>query len=276
MGLSPLCPIPCGFHLERFLDLDGSGSGELSIGGLVSMTGVELLRFLWKRDFVTRVFQYETRVNGRNRKMEDIGAKQRGGHGEGPRIILGIATPSNLAIGNLLSPEQLTSCVDDSATWAFLEMGDTDGIDNLESNDAREMLRERRPKSLGELAEIMFNQSSGRGSASGRAPDYQEDLMSLLFRSAGVPLREAYMYIRSAALNKPEQLKRAREKILERARQQGIQVDSAISAWNHVQDKSRVALCKAHVFTVAHLALQAGYVRAHHPDKFRAIMAALN
>jgi hypothetical protein len=272
MGLSPLCPTEHGFHFERFLDPSSRVDREFPLTGLVSMTGLELLQFLWKHDYTTRVFQHETKVNGELQKLEHIGARHEGEHGDGPRLILQIVTPSDLAIVNLLSAEQIENCLHDASTWELIGRGETSGIANLDNPGTQKMLRERRPKSLAKLAAVMISQSPGR--EEGGSPDYQEDLMSELYREAGLSLREAYELIRTAARNKPDQLKVAAENLLKHTRTNGIEEDAAIRMLKSIQAKSPHALCKAHIYTTAHLALQTAYVKALHPGEFQAFRLA--
>jgi hypothetical protein len=262
-----------GFHLERFIDPEGAVGREVEIAGLVSMTGLELLKFQWKQGYTTRVFQHETKVNGELQKLEHIGARHEEKHRDGPRLILQIVTPSNLTIANLLSPGQIENCLHDPSTWELLGRGDTCGITNLDNAATQEVLRERKPKLLAELAAVMIGQGPGR--EEGGLPHYQEDLMSELHREAGLPLREAYEFIRTAARNKPDQLEVAAENLMRRTQSRGIDEASAIRTLKSIQAKCRHALCKAHIFTTAHLALQSAYVKANHPEKFQAVTSVL-
>jgi len=273
MRLSPLCPLEHGFHLERFIDPEGAAIQELQVTGLVSMTGLELLKFLWKESYATRVVQQETKVNGELQKLEHIGAKHDGENRDGPKLVLQLVTPSDLAIANLLSPEQMDNCLNDSATWELLERGDTSGITNLEDESMQNMLRERKPRSLTELAVVMIGE--GPGKAENATLDYQEDLMSELHREVGLPLREAYEFIRLAARNKPDQLEIAAENLMKRAQSNGIEESLACRMLKSIQAKSRHALCKAHIFTTAHLALQTAYVKAHRLNEFQAVASVL-
>jgi DNA polymerase III alpha subunit len=272
MRLSPSCPLEHGFHLERFIDPEGAAIQELQVTGLVSMTGLELLKFLWTQGYTTRVVQHETKVDGELQKLEHIGAKHEGEHRDGPRLILQLVTPSDLAIANLLLPEQMDNCLNDSATWELLERGDTSGITNLEGESIQNMLREQKPKSLAELAAVITSEGPKR--AENATLDYQEDLMSELHREVGLPLREAYEFIRTAARNKPDQPEIAAEVLMKRAQSNGIE-EGVTSRTLSIQAKSRHALCKAHVFTTAHLALQTAFVKAHRPKEFHAVASVL-
>jgi len=273
MEISPLSPLEHGFHLERFIDPDGAAIQELQVTGLVSMTSLELLKLLWTQGYATRVVQHETKVNGELQKLEHIGAKHEGKHRDGARLILQLVTPSDLAIANLLSPEQIDNCLHDPATWELLGRGDTSGITNLEDKSTQNMLRERKPKSLAELAVVMIGDGPGR--AENATLDYQEDLMSELHREVGLPLREAYEFIRTAARNKPDQLEIFAENLMKRAQSNGIEEGVASRKLKSIQAKCRYALCKAHIFTTAHLALQTAYVKAHRPEEFQAVASVL-
>ena len=277
MGLSPICPVEHELYLERFIDPNHeTTTPELRLGGIVSMTGVELLHFFRKREYAIRVLEHVTRVNGESRRVETIGVKRSGEPGEGVRIILQIATPSILAITNLLSPGQSADCLQDSTTWELLGRGDTDGIANLEDASTQNRLRNRKPRTLEDLATVMITHGPGRNEEGDEQPVYQEDLMTLLQQQTGIPLREAYELIRTVAKGKFEQVALARERVLSLPREKELDETAMLNTWVKLKANSRHALCKAHVFATAFHCLQAAFVKAHHPEDFHAVVATLH
>jgi DNA polymerase III alpha subunit len=62
---------------------------------------------------------------------------------------------------------------------------------------------------------------------------------------------------------------------MKRAQSRGIEEGVAIRTLKSNQAKSRLALCKAHIFTTAHLALQTAFVKAHRPEEFQAMASLL-
>jgi DNA polymerase III alpha subunit len=62
---------------------------------------------------------------------------------------------------------------------------------------------------------------------------------------------------------------------MKRAQSNGIEEGVFSRTLKSVQAKSRHALCKAHIFTTAHLALQTAFVKAHRPDEFQAMASVL-
>lgn len=276
MGLSPICPVEHELFLERFIDPSReSTTPELHLGGMVSMTCLELLHYFRKREYAIRVFEHETSVNGESRRVETIGVKRSGEPGEGGRIILQIAASSILAIANLLSPGQSADCVRDSTTWELLGSGDTDGIANLDDASTQNMLRSRKPRTLKKLATVMIAHGPGRNDEGYEQPVYQEDLMALLHQKTGIPLRETYELIRTIAKGKLEQVALAKKRVLGLAREKELDETAILDTWVKLMASSRHALCKAHVHATAFHCLQAAYVKAHHPEDFDAVVATL-
>jgi len=276
MALSPICPVEHELFLERFIDPSReSATPELHLGGMVSMTGLDLLHFIRQREYTIRVFVHETRVHGESRRVETIGVKQSGELGDSVRITLQITTPSILAIANLLSPGQWADSLHDSTTSELLGSGDSDGIANLDNAFSQDRLRSRKPRTLEELAAVMIAHGPGRNEESDEQPVYQEDLMTLLHQKTGMPLREANELIGTVAKGKSEQVALAKERVLSLAREKGLDETAILDTWDRVKANSRHGLCKAHVFATALHCLQGAYVKAHHPDAFHAVVAAM-
>jgi DNA polymerase III alpha subunit len=275
MGLSPICPVEHGLYLERFLDPgDGGLIGEVNVGGLVSACGLELLRVLSKRDFAVRVFEHDVEVNGRKEQVVTIGARQPGEKDDGARLILQIAAPSVLALTSHASCHE--HWMRDQPTWDLLASGDTEGIPNLESAALRSVLRRLKPSSLTELASAMVSDRPDQIDCDEPGhPVFQEDLMTMLHQDADFPLREAYELVRTLAKNRPQATEAAKERFRGRSQRRGLDPERSDQIWEHMRAKSQRALCKAHVYVTALHSLQAAFVKAHEPDQFRAMIAAM-
>jgi DNA polymerase III alpha subunit len=275
MGLSPICPVEHGLYLERFLDPSNDGqTQEVHVGGLVSTCGLELLRVLSKRDFAVRVFEHDVEVNGGKEQVVTIGARQPGEKYDGARLILQIAAPSVLALTAHASCHE--DWMRDQPTWDLLTSGDTEGIPNLESAAVRSVLRRLKPTSLVELARAMVSDRHDHFECDQpRHPVFQEDLMTMLHQDADFPLREAYELLRTLAKNRPQATEAAKERFQGRSQRRGLDPERSDQLWEEVRAESRRALCKAHVYVTALHSLQAAFVKAHEPDRFRAVLAAM-
>ncbi len=275
MGLSPICPVEHGLLLERFLDAcDGGKSQEVHVSGLVSTCGLEFLRVLRKRDFAVRVFEHDAEVNGRKEQVVTIGARQPGEKDDGTRLILQIAAPSILALTTHVSWHE--DWMNDQPTWDMLACGDTEGIPNLETAAVRSVLRRLKPKSLTDLARAMVSDRPGQGQCvQTRHPVFQEDLMTMLHQVADFPLREAYELIRTLAKSKPQATESAKERFQRQSQRRGLDQERFDQIWEQARAESQHALCMAHVYVTAFHSLQAAFVKAHEPDRFRAVLAAM-
>jgi hypothetical protein len=272
MGLTPLCPLENGFHFERFIDPGKSNEEQLQLDCLISMTGVDLLKLLWT-DYSTQVVQREVLLNGQPYQLKSIHAARTSDPGSTPRITLQIETSPELILSNLLDPDQQSDCLNDTSTWELLAAADTDGITQLNTPLINDLLRNRQPRSLPELAVILLNAGFEANQKEQRV--FQEDLMSQLHRDSGIPMREAWQLLRSAARTTPEGQEAAAVGILQHALENHHSQESALATWKVIQAKTRGSQCKAHIYTLAHLALQAACVKAHHTQKFHAVSAVL-
>jgi DNA polymerase-3 subunit alpha len=164
----------------------------------------------------------------------------------------------------------------DQPTWDLLASGDTEGIPNLESAAVRSTLQRLKPSSLTDLARAMVSDRPGQLDCDQpRHPVFQEDVMTILHEVADFPLREAYELVRTLAKNKPQATEAAKERFQGRSQRRGLDPERSDQIWEKVRAESRHALCKAHVYVTAHHSLQAAYVKAHEPDQFRVVLAAM-
>jgi DNA polymerase III alpha subunit len=276
MGLSPICPVEHVLYLERFVDPRDCGKPQdLHLGGMVSMSGVEFLKVLRNQGFALRVFEHDAEVNGRKERVETIGAKQPGEKRDGARIILQVAAPSILAVTTLVSTWH-EDWMSDERTWELLASGDTDGIPNLDAPADQSTLRRLKPRTLKELAKVMvMNRPGQTEDEQTRHPVYQDDLMTMLHQAGDFSLREAYELVRTLAKNKPDVTDASKKQFLKCAENRGLDQEKASLLWERVRAESLHALCKAHIYVTAFNSLQVAFVKAHQPDEFQAVIAAM-
>ena len=98
--------------------------------------------------------------------------------------------------------------------------------------------------------------------------EFQEELMSQLHRDFGLPLRIAYETIRRVVSSNPNRLESTKQELWIQGKENGLNDDILVKIWKAILEKSPHAICKAHALSVAHLALQTAYLKAHRPEVF--------
>jgi len=266
IGISSVCPIEHELHLERFIDPDIRVLERLDVTCLVSMSNFEVQRMLWSKGYKTFVQKHEYRVDDVPQVFETIDASQDMESKVDSKIRLKLVVPTELAIASLLQPEQIKRCLQDSATWDLVGRGDTEGITHLEDVSVQELLRERRPSSVLELAKVMFCRH--QSDDDDMRVEFQEELMSQLHRDFGLPLRIAYETIRRVVSSNPNRLESTKQELWIQGKENGLNDDILVKVWKAILEKSPHAICKAHALSVAHLALQTAYLKAHRNEVF--------
>jgi DNA polymerase III alpha subunit len=93
--------------------------------------------------------------------------------------------------------------------------------------------------------------------------EFQEELMSQLHRDFGLPLRIAYETIRRVVSSNLNRLESTKQELWIQGKENGLNDDILVKIWKAILEKSPHAICKAHALSVAHLALQTAYLKAH-------------
>lgn len=266
IGISSLCPIEHELHLERFIDPDIRVLERLDVTCLVSMSNFEAQQMLWSKGYKTFVQKHEYRVDDVPQVFETIDASQDMESKVDSKIRLKLVASTELAIASLLQPEQIKRCLQDSATWDLVGRGETEGITHLEDFSVQELLRERRPSSVVDLAKVMFCRH--QSDEDDMRVEFQEELMSQLHRDFGLPLRIAYETLRRVVSSNPNRLESAKQELSIQGKENGLDDDILVNVWKAILEKSPHAMCKAHALSVAHLALQTAYLKAHRNEVF--------
>jgi DNA polymerase III alpha subunit len=272
MGLSALCPIEYGLHFERFLDPHMVQFDELHVSLLSSMCGADILRSLWSQGYITQVVEHDYQDDRYSQTFVHIEAKHEVQRGES-RLILQVIPSSDLAIASILPPEQVDHCLIDAPTWELLGRGETTGIANLDDAGTQQSLRDRKPISLEDLGAVIVSQHPSRTGSD--TIDYQEELMSQLQQEVGLPLRDAYEFIRMVARSNPDQLECAKQRLLKYLTAKGVDEMDSERVWQFYRERSQQSICKAHQLCISHVAFQAAYAKTHFPQVFRSMEAVL-
>lgn len=185
---------------------------------------------------------------------------------------------------------------EDPATLAEFRSGDGTGIHQFnETNGAlAKFVREARPRNVHDIAAAIAAFRPGSmehlddyvARAQGREPIpkvhaiyddivaetkgiliYQEQIMQILNRFAGIPLRDAYSCIKAISKKKEKDIFAYRDRFMAGA-SGTIGVTLADRIWKDVMAFAGYGFNKAHAASYAALAWQTAYLRAHHPADF--------
>ena len=97
---------------------------------------------------------------------------------------------------------------------------------------------------------------------------YQEDVMQVAARVAGLELAEADQLRRALQKRRYDELAPLKERFMEGARAQGLEQEEATVLWDRLAGFASFAFCKAHAVTYGRLAYRAAWLKTHHPAAF--------
>jgi DNA polymerase-3 subunit alpha len=188
---------------------------------------------------------------------------------------------------------------DDPATFKMLQVGDSDGVFQMESEGMRRLLRQLRPDRFEDIVALIALYRPGpmeeipKYIAGKRDPRtvkhlhplmaeitadthgvlvYQEQIITLLQKVAGYTAGEADL-VRKAIGKKIEALMRKEEpRFLAGCREKGLSDDQAKTLWRLIQPFAGYSFNRAHAAGYGLVAWQTAYLKAHHPVEY---MAAL-
>jgi DNA polymerase III subunit alpha len=188
---------------------------------------------------------------------------------------------------------------DDQATFKMLQVGDSDGVFQMESEGMRRLLRQLRPDRFEDIVALIALYRPGpmeeipKYIAGKRDPRriehlhplmeeitadtngvlvYQEQIITLLQKVAGYNAGEADL-VRKAIGKKIESLMRKEEpRFLAGCREKGLSDDQARTLWRLIQPFAGYSFNRAHAAGYGLVAWQTAYLKAHHPIEY---MAAL-
>ena len=280
-GLTHLNPAEHGLFTERFLDTGAKGNWPSSSPSAsapdyfkvqVSMSQPDFLSLLRQRGYGFSI-EHDT-IPGY--PSNTIGAEVRGPAVGSPTIQLTVETSPLAALSNFLGGEWDEAPIDEQ-TWHLLATGDVDGIEPLESAFARDVLRSRKPRSLGDLADVLVVSRPGSLGEWARMPEgrpvYQEDLMQLLNTRLGIGLRDAYRLVATLAASGSEHLVETRDWFFKIKPHEPLSPREWNALWEKLETECPFAVCKAHYLVMAHHCLRAAYLKAHYPQDFKVLTA---
>ncbi|MCO8122184.1 DNA polymerase III subunit alpha [Stieleria sp. TO1_6] len=189
--------------------------------------------------------------------------------------------------------------LDDKATYALLQRGETKGVFQLESGGIRDLLTRMKPDSFhdiiataalyrpgpleGGMVDDYVNIKHGRQQPEYKHPVlkdileetnsvmvYQEQVMRILNRLGGVPLAKAYTCIKAISKKKESLINQNQEVFLKGAVENGLGQKDAEDIWNLIVKFAGYGFNKSHSTAYALVAFQTAYLKAHYPVEFMA------
>jgi DNA polymerase III alpha subunit len=185
----------------------------------------------------------------------------------------------------------------DPAAFALLRSGDIEGIDQLDGTHLKELLPALKPRSLIDIAAItalyygellqpgLIAKYVHRASDEDRSQSnwiveeilretrglilFQEQIMLLLNRLAGIPLADGYTFIKDVCKRKREQIQKFVDRFMAEAGKAGLEDRDSQELIERIRAAATWATCKSHHLARAVTTYQAAYLKAHHPDEFR-------
>lgn len=191
--------------------------------------------------------------------------------------------------------------LDDKATYALLQRGETKGVFQLESGGIRDLLTRMKPDNFndiiataalyrpgpleGGMVDDYVNIKNGRQEPEYKHPVlkeileetnsimvYQEQVMRILNRLGDVPLAKAYTCIKAISKKKEELINQNHDIFIEGSVRNGLGEKDANDIWNLIVKFAGYGFNKSHSTAYALIAFQTAYLKAHYPVEF---MAAL-
>jgi len=281
VGLTPLNPLEHGLFTERFVDtgmardwpLDETSDSPFEfMVAQVSMSRTDLVTLLRQRGYSLGVESdsipgYPSRT---------VTAEMREHGAPGPRIQLAVDTSTLAVLSNRAGKIDSGQLLGDVQTWHLLAAGATEGIDSLESLTAQSALRSRKPRSLLALADVLAV-SRPHGLGSPECPViYQEDLMEFLGDRLGIGLRTAWNLIRVLSASHSHRQTQAREWFSGVIPPEPLSAHARDRLWEQLSEQCPGAACKAHYLVTAYHCLRAAFLKAHYPEDFKGVHAAVS
>ncbi|WP_254507177.1 DNA polymerase III subunit alpha [Anatilimnocola floriformis] len=191
--------------------------------------------------------------------------------------------------------------LDDKATFALLQRGETKGIFQLESGGIRDLLQKMKPDHFrdiiatnalyrpgpleGGMVRDYVEVKNGRQQANYIHPVcekvlgethgvmvYQEQVMRILNELGGIELASSYTCIKAISKKKEELIAKNKDQFLKGCGEKGLAKNEAEDFWNMIIKFAGYGFNKSHSTAYALIAYMTAYLKAHYPVEF---MAAL-
>ncbi|WP_417848320.1 DNA polymerase III subunit alpha [Thalassoglobus sp.] len=191
--------------------------------------------------------------------------------------------------------------LDDKATFALLQRGETKGIFQLESGGMRDLLTKMKPDKFADIiaTSALYRPGPLEGGMvmtyvnvkHGREPIpkvhpivdpvldetygvmvYQEQVMRILNRLGGIELASSYKCIKAISKKKQSIIDSFHEQFIEGSQKNDMSKEQAQEIWNLIVKFAGYGFNKSHSTAYGAIAYQTAYLKAHYPEEF---MAAL-
>ncbi|MFK8114563.1 MAG: DNA polymerase III subunit alpha [Rubripirellula sp.] len=191
--------------------------------------------------------------------------------------------------------------LDDKASYALLQRGETKGVFQLESGGIRDLLCRMKPDHFtdiiataalyrpgpleGGMVDDYVNIKHGRQQPEYKHPVlkeileetnsimvYQEQVMRILNRLGKIPLANAYTCIKAISKKKESLINENHDAFIKGSVENGLAQKDADDIWNLIVKFAGYGFNKSHSTAYALVAYQTAYLKAHYPVEF---MAAL-
>jgi hypothetical protein len=282
-GLTPLDPTEHALFSERFMGplaievpgVESQGTPEGSVpdcfGANTSMTPQEFVVVLRRLGYSLSVMHDPT-----PEMFVSVHARRRAVAGGRQTSQLLVSSSPTDALANMVGEVSCEVLDSDCQTWQLLHMGDTDGIDELNTSVLRDVLQEHEPASLLALADVLAYTRHGtvHGSEHGcpYLTVYEEDVMHLLGDAMRIGLRESLWLIRRLAGAPASQANHIRDWFFTIESRRPLVPEERTRLWDRLVRENPVAGCKATYLAAAYRCLKAAYFKAHYPAEFRACL----
>jgi DNA polymerase-3 subunit alpha len=191
--------------------------------------------------------------------------------------------------------------LDDKATFALLQRGETKGIFQLESGGMRDLLTKMKPDKFADIiaTSALYRPGPLEGGMVMTYVDvkhkrlplprvhpivdgvldetygvmvYQEQVMRILNRLGGIDLPQSYQCIKAISKKKLETIAKYREQFMKGAKANNYPENSAAELFGMIEKFAGYGFNKSHSTAYGAVAYQTAYLKAHYPQEF---MAAL-
>ena len=201
--------------------------------------------------------------------------------------------------GKKIDPQKFP--LDDKATFALLQRGETKGVFQLESGGIRDLLQKMKPDHFrdiiatnalyrpgpleGGMVQEYVEVKNRRKAAVYLHPIcekilgethgvmvYQEQVMRILNELGGIELASSYTCIKAISKKKEDLIAKNKDQFLKGATEKGLAKQDAEDFWNMIIKFAGYGFNKSHSTAYALIAYMTAYLKAHYPVEF---MAAL-
>ena len=185
----------------------------------------------------------------------------------------------------------------DEESFKILEKGQVEGVFQLSGWGMKKTLMQLKPKSVEEISHVIaifrpgpidsgmletyIRRRNGTinfsyahpllqevlGSTVGIAV-YQEQLMNLAHRVAGIPLSDAYSLIKVISKKKKDKVREYKDRFVLGAKERGLAAADIETLWDQIEAAGRYSFNKSHSISYALLSYQTAYLKTHYPAEF--------